>query len=102
MTAATQFIVAVVIMFVYSPLMGALFLLTVPLYALLMRYSSRRVAPTIEALEEEYGRFRSRQIDGIRGIATVKAMGREDGIRARARREPARSSRTACSARSSR
>ena len=81
MTAATQFIVAVVIMFVYSPLMGALFLLTVPLYALLMRYASRRVAPTIEALEEEYGRFRSRQIDGMRGIATVKAMGREDGIR---------------------
>jgi len=80
-SAATQFIAAVVIMLVYSPLMGALFLLTVPLYALLMRYSSRRVAPTFESLEEEYGRFRSRQIDGIKGIATVKAMGAEDGMR---------------------
>ncbi len=80
-SAATQFFAAVVIMLVYSPLMGALFLLTVPLYALLMRYSSRRVAPTFESLEEEYGRFRSRQIDGIKGIATVKAMGAEDGMR---------------------
>ncbi|HEY2006100.1 MAG TPA: peptidase domain-containing ABC transporter [Solirubrobacteraceae bacterium] len=80
-TAATQFVVAVVIMILYSPLMGGLFLLTVPMYALLMRYSARRVAPTFESLEEEYGRFRSRQIDGIRGIATVKAMGAEDGMR---------------------
>jgi ATP-binding cassette subfamily B protein len=81
LTAATQFVVAVVIMLVYSPLMGCLFLLTVPMYALLMRYSSRRVAPTFESLEEEYGRFRSRQIDGIKGIATVKAMGAEEGMR---------------------
>jgi len=81
LTAGSQLIVALVIMFAYSPLMGGLFLLTVPLYALLMRYASRRVAPTYEALEEEFGRFRSRQIDGIKGIATVKAMGREDGMR---------------------
>jgi ABC-type bacteriocin/lantibiotic exporter with double-glycine peptidase domain len=81
LTAATQFIAAIVIMIVYSPLMGGLFLLTVPLYALLMRYSSRRVMPTFESLEEEYGRFRSRQIDGIKGIATVKAMGAEQGMR---------------------
>ncbi len=81
LTAATQFVVAVVIMFIYSPLLGALFLLTAPFYALLMRYSSRRVAPTFESMEEEYGRFRSRQIDGIKGIATVKAMGAEEGMR---------------------
>src|SRR5438270_3376978 len=61
--------------------MCALFRLTVPLYALLSRYASRRVAPTFESLEEEYGRFRSRQIDGIKGMATVKAMGAEDGMR---------------------
>lgn len=81
MTAATQFVVAIAIMLAYSRLMGGLFLLTVPLYALLMRYSSRRVGPTFESLEEEYGRFRSRQFDGIKGIATVKAMGAEDGMR---------------------
>jgi ATP-binding cassette subfamily B protein len=81
LTAATQFIAAVVFMFAYSPLMGSLFLLTVPVYVLLMRFSARRVAPTFESLEDEYGRFRSRQIDGIKGIATVKAMGAEDGMR---------------------
>jgi ATP-binding cassette subfamily B protein len=80
-TAAAQFLVAIVIMVAYSPLMGGLFLLTVPLYALLMLYSARRVTPTYESLQEEYARFRSRQIDGIKGIATVKAMGAEDGIR---------------------
>ncbi len=80
LTAATQFLAAVTIMLIYSPLMGGLFLLTVPVYALLMRYSSRRVMPTFESLEEEYGRFRSRQIDGIKGIATVKAMGAEQGM----------------------
>jgi ABC-type bacteriocin/lantibiotic exporter with double-glycine peptidase domain len=82
MTAATQFIVAIVIMLIYSPLMGLLFLLTVPAYMALMGFSSRRVAPTFEALEEATALFRSRQLDAIRGIATVKAMGREDGIRA--------------------
>jgi ABC-type bacteriocin/lantibiotic exporter with double-glycine peptidase domain/CRP-like cAMP-binding protein len=81
LTGATQFLVAIVIMFVYSPLMGGLYLLTVPVYAALMLFSSRRVAPTFESLEEEQGRFRSRQIDGIKGIATVKAMGAEDGMR---------------------
>src|SRR5437588_10345058 len=80
LTAATQFVVAIVIMFAYLPLMAGLFLVTVPVYVLLMRYASRRVAPTFESLEEEYGRFRSRQIDGIKGIATVKAMGAEEGM----------------------
>jgi ATP-binding cassette subfamily B protein len=81
LTAATQLVVAVVIMFVYSWVMALLFLATLPLFGLLMRFSSRRVRPTFEGLEEEYARFRSRQIDGIKGIATVKAMGAEAGLR---------------------
>jgi ABC-type bacteriocin/lantibiotic exporter with double-glycine peptidase domain/CRP-like cAMP-binding protein len=80
LTAATQFMVAIAFMFAYSPLMAGLFLVTVPLYLLMMRFASRRVAPTFESLEEEYGRFRSRQIDGIKGMATVKAMGAEEGM----------------------
>jgi len=80
LTAGTQFTVAVIFMFAYSPLLGGLFLITVPVYVLLMRFASRRVAPTFESLEEEYGRFRSRQIDGIKGMATVKAMGAEEGM----------------------
>ena len=81
LTAATQFVVAIVLMLIYSLPLGGAFLLTVPFYLLLMVYSSRRVAPTYESLEEEYGRFRSEQIDAIKGIATVKAMGAEDGMR---------------------
>jgi ABC-type bacteriocin/lantibiotic exporter with double-glycine peptidase domain/CRP-like cAMP-binding protein len=80
LTAATQFVVALAFMFAYSPLLGGLFLVTVPLYVFLMRFASRRVAPTFESLEEEYGRFRSRQIDGIKGMATVKALGAEEGM----------------------
>ena len=81
LTSAAQLIAALVIMFVYSWLMALLFVATLPLYLLLMKFSSRRVAPTFEGLQEELARFRSRQIDGIKGIATVKAMGAEEGLR---------------------
>ena len=81
LTATTQLIAALIIMFVYSWLLATIFLATLPLYLLLMRFSSRRVAPTFEGLQEEFARFRSRQIDAIKGIATVKAMGAEEGLR---------------------
>jgi ABC-type bacteriocin/lantibiotic exporter with double-glycine peptidase domain/CRP-like cAMP-binding protein len=81
LTAGTQLLAALIIMFVYSWLMALLFVAVLPLYLLLMRFSSRRIAPTFEGLQEEFARFRSRQIDGIKGIATVKAMGAEEGLR---------------------
>ena len=81
LTAATQLLAALVIMFIYSWLMALLFVAVLPLYLVLVRFSSRRVAPTFEGLEEEFARFRSRQIDGIKGIATVKALGAEEGLR---------------------
>jgi ATP-binding cassette subfamily B protein len=80
LTAITQLAAALVLMFVYSPLMALLFLLTIPMYVALMRVSARRVTPTYEGLEEEYARFRSKQIDSIKGIATVKAIGAEPGL----------------------
>ncbi len=80
LTAATQLLAALIIMFIYSSVMALVFVATLPLYLLLMRFSSRRVAPTFEGLQEEFARFRSRQIDSIKGIATVKAMGAEDGL----------------------
>jgi ABC-type bacteriocin/lantibiotic exporter with double-glycine peptidase domain/CRP-like cAMP-binding protein len=80
LTAATQLVAALIIMFIYSWVMALLFVATLPLFLLLMKFSSRRVAPTFEGLQEEFARFRSRQIDGIKGIATVKAMGAEDGL----------------------
>ena len=42
----------------------------------------RRIRPSIQGIEEGLGRFRSKQLDGIRGIATVKSLGAEDGLRA--------------------
>jgi ATP-binding cassette subfamily B protein len=81
LTAAAQLLAALVIMFIYSWPMALLFVAALPLYLLLMRFSSRHVAPTFEGLQEELSRFRSRQIDGIKGIATVKAMGAEEGLR---------------------
>ncbi len=54
-------------MFVYSWLLALVFLATVPLYAGLMRFSSTRLRPMFDDLEEAYGQYRSHQIDAISG-----------------------------------
>lgn len=82
-TALTQVLVAVVIMFIYSYVLGLIYLACAPLYAFLMRYSQLRIRPMFDAVEAGHGRYQSRQIDSIRGIATVKAMGAEEGLRRR-------------------
>jgi ABC-type bacteriocin/lantibiotic exporter with double-glycine peptidase domain/CRP-like cAMP-binding protein len=82
-TAVTQVFVAVVIMFIYSYILGLVYLACAPLYVLLMRYSQLRIRPMFDAVEAGHGRYQSRQIDSIRGIATVKAMGAEEGLRRR-------------------
>jgi ABC-type bacteriocin/lantibiotic exporter with double-glycine peptidase domain/CRP-like cAMP-binding protein len=82
-TAVTQVLVAVVIMFLYSYILGLVYLACAPLYAFLMRYSQLRIRPMFDAVEAGHGRYQSRQIDAIRGIATVKAMGAEEGLRRR-------------------
>jgi ABC-type bacteriocin/lantibiotic exporter with double-glycine peptidase domain/CRP-like cAMP-binding protein len=82
-TALTQVLVAVAIMFVYSYILGLVYLACAPLYAFLMRYSQLRIRPVFDAVEAGHGRYQSRQIDSIRGIATVKAMGAEEGLRRR-------------------
>jgi ATP-binding cassette subfamily B protein len=46
-----------------------------------MRVSARWLRPTLQDLEEAFGRYFSHQIDAIRGIATVKGMGAEDTFR---------------------
>ena len=96
LTAVTQLLAALVIMLVYSRPMALLFAAFAPLYALLMRYSSQRLRPDFDGLEEGFGRYHSRQIDAIKGIETVKAMGAEAGLRrvcwTTSRRSGARSS----------
>jgi ABC-type bacteriocin/lantibiotic exporter with double-glycine peptidase domain/CRP-like cAMP-binding protein len=86
-TAVTQLVVAVVIMTVYSWQLALLYVACAPLYAGLMRYSRLRIRPMFDAVETGHGRYQSRQIDAIRGIATVKTMGAEAGLRERMRAE---------------
>jgi ABC-type bacteriocin/lantibiotic exporter with double-glycine peptidase domain len=83
LTALAQALVAIVLMVVLCWWLGLLFLVTIPLYVGLMRYSTARMRPAFEAMEEAYGRYQGRQIDAIRGIETVKSMGTEDGLRRR-------------------
>ena len=81
LTAAVQLVAAIALMVVYSPTLAGVFLLTAPCYVLLMRVSARWLRPTFHDLEEGFGRYFSHQIDAIRGIETVKALGAEGTFR---------------------
>jgi ATP-binding cassette subfamily B protein len=81
LTAAAQLAATLSLMVVYSPRLALVFLATTPIYALLMRYSSHTLRPVYDELESAYGRYASHQIDAIRGIETVKAMGAESAFR---------------------
>ncbi len=83
LTAVVQLAAALALMLVYSPLLAGVFLITAPLYLGLMRFSARRLRPIFDDLEEGFGRYASHQIDAIRGIETVKAMGAEVAFRER-------------------
>ena len=88
--ALAQLVLAVAVMLAYSPVLSALFLAAAR-SRFLMFYSSRRLRPTFEDLEEASSRYRSYQLDAIKGIETVKTMGAEGSLsRADARRVPAR------------
>lgn len=81
LTAVTQLAATLVLMLVYSPMLTLVFLATAPLYTLLMVLSVRWLRPTFQMLEEAFGRYGSYQIDAIKGIETVKAMGAEGAFR---------------------
>ena len=76
-----KLVTALALMVVYSPLLAGVFLVTVPIYLGLMRFSSQRLRPIFDDLEEGFGRYSSHQIDAIKGIETVKAMGAEVAFR---------------------
>jgi len=80
-TALAQLAVAVVLMLVYSRLLALVFLAAVPLYVGLMRFAVKRIRPLVDNLEESFGRYHSLQVDAIKGIETVKALGAEDSLR---------------------
>ena len=81
LTAVTQLVVAIVLMGLYSPVLTLVWLATVPFYFGLLRYSQKKLRPVFDTLEESFGRYQSRQIDAIRGIETVKALGAEPALR---------------------
>ncbi|MEP7343355.1 MAG: peptidase domain-containing ABC transporter [Acidobacteriota bacterium] len=81
LTAIAQIGAAIVLMFSYSPMLAAVFLAVAPLYAGLMKYSSKRLGPMFDQLEEAYGKYNSHQIDAIKGIETVKSLGAESALR---------------------
>ncbi len=84
LTAVAQLAVALVIMFVYSWSLALLYVALSPLYVGLMRYSARRLRPVFDSAEEGQSRYHARQVDAVRGIETVKAVGAEEGLRRRA------------------
>ena len=82
LTAVAQLVTAVVLMFVYSWQLALVFLGLAPLYGVLLQVARTRLRPAFDAEEEAFGRYSSRQIDAIKGIEAVKAMGAEDRLRA--------------------
>jgi ATP-binding cassette subfamily B protein len=81
LTALCQVAAAIVLMFIYSTVLALVFLATAPFYVLLMYFSSRRLRPIFDNLEEGLGKYHSHQIDAIKGIETVKAGGGESAFR---------------------
>jgi ATP-binding cassette subfamily B protein len=79
-SAVTQIVAVVALMFVYSWVLALAFLAGLPIYALLMHFSTNHVRPAFALLEEAFSRYTFRQIDSTKGIETVKVMGAETGL----------------------
>ncbi|OJY54314.1 peptidase domain-containing ABC transporter [Pseudonocardia sp. 73-21] len=75
-----QVVVVLAAMFTYSWVLALAFLGGLPLYALLMRFSSTRVRPAYAELEHAFAHHVFRQIDATKGIQTVKVVGAERGL----------------------
>ncbi len=86
LSAATQIVVGVAIMFALSWMLALVFIAVAPVYLLVMRYSAARLRPLYASIEESFGRYASDQIDLLKGIETVKSSGTEAGLRRRLQR----------------
>ena len=64
---------ALSLMVVYSPMLTAVFLATVPIYVGMMWFSAKVLRPLFADIEESQSRYASHQIDAIKGIEAVKA-----------------------------
>ena len=72
---------AIVLMMVYSPTLAGVFLITTPLYAVMMFFSVKVLRPLFADIEESQGKYASHQIDAIKGIEAVKAAAAELSFR---------------------
>ena len=81
-TALVQLILILVVMFVYSPVLGGAFSACLVTYMLLIRYAFIRIRPIYAALEHAFGSFAAKQVDLLKGLQSVKIVGRRPGIRA--------------------
>ena len=81
LSALVQLVATLTMMFIYSASLALVFLATAPIYIGLMYFSARLLRPLLSKLEEAYGKYHSHQIDAIKGIETVKAMGAEGAFR---------------------
>jgi HlyB family type I secretion system ABC transporter len=83
LASSAQLVATLALMAVYSPRLTLVYLSTLPAHLALMRFAARRLRPTYDRLEEAFGRYVSHQIDAVRGIETVKALGAEGAFRER-------------------
>ena len=81
LTSVATLLATFVLMFTFDWLLTLVFFATAPGYALLMRYSQRKLRPMFHSLEEAFGKYHSHQIDAIKGIESVKVTGAEGGFR---------------------
>lgn len=75
-----QLVASVALLFYYSTVMGIVFFVSVPVYLLITRWSLARLVPATASLEEEAGRYASRQVEVVKGIETAKALAAEEPL----------------------
>lgn len=79
---AAQLLASLGLLFYYSVPIALVFCVCVPLYLAITRYSVTRLAPATASLEEEAGRYASRQVEVVKGIETAKALAAEGPLQA--------------------
>lgn len=80
-TAITQLLAALALMFAYSTTLALVFVSLAPLYALLVAVSRKRLRPIFNELKEAQGRYQSHQIEAIKGMETIKSLSAEGQLR---------------------
>lgn len=79
-TALAQLLLIAALMFVYSPLLMAIFVAMVLAFGLSVRLAVHRMGTVYGALEHAFGKFTARQVDYLKGIETVKVSGQRPGL----------------------